>query len=674
MKKYIDTIYKINKPIMILFVLLNLLAIYGLTQIKIETSFDIFKTQDSKYIENLGVLEDNFPSSDQLMVMTEYTDDIRDDILQFEKDMAALDSIKVVKGIENDLPVDIEELSAIKTSGDQQYALITLFPDSTFDFGDLRQIEDYFKEKDIAYYLSGDAYMQNKIFDYLLFILCTIPPVILIILFTIFRIQMGSIKGTLLSVLPAGIAALWTLGMAGLMGNQVSILTVLAPIFTIIIGSADGLHLISHIQEYKNEGSDMKESLKQAMKMVGLPMVITTVTSVAGFVALLFMHTNAIHDLAVFASIGIALAGIITWVMLPTINSFEKIDITRKKEAKGINIPFDKLFGWPSFIIVAAIVVAGVFGIPKIQTEFNQLMLYKDYTEVAKGFEKIMEVNDGTIPIFALVPNGGEPMDEDVAQQVDEYTNDLLDSGYASKVVSFYSILETIKANMPPMANIGMLDIESQDIYKEMVDDNYSKVIIFPRDLSNATIENIVSITDGREGFVLAGTQLTMYELNNKMVEGQKNSLIVAFSLVFIFLLVSLRKFLASVFAMLPIIFTTIFMFAFLGLTGISLNLFTTTLFSITIGVGIDYAIHFASIFVEYKDSGLTSDEAVSKAYSFASRPIIANALGFSLALTALMISPLKVHVYVSTLMWISMILSSTLSLSFLPTLLKKVK
>ena len=68
---------------MIVFVLLNLLAIYGLTQLKLETSFDVFKTQDSEYISNMEVLEENFPSSDQIIVVTEYNDEIKGKLSDF---------------------------------------------------------------------------------------------------------------------------------------------------------------------------------------------------------------------------------------------------------------------------------------------------------------------------------------------------------------------------------------------------------------------------------------------------------------------------------------------------------------------------------------------------------------------------------------------------------------
>ena len=677
MKKYISYIYKFKKPIIAVFILINLTAVFGLTQIKIKTDFNVFKIENSQYVKNFDLLEENFPSSDQLLLVCEYNEELKERLADFETFAQGLTGIKYVKGIESEisgLPIDLEELSPIKQSEGKEYAVITLFPNDSFNYKQLKDIEIYLKERDIVYYMGGDKYMQNKLFDYLILILATIPPFILAILFIIFRMQMKSIKATVMSVLPAGIAALWTLGFSGLSGNHVSILTVLAPIFTIIIGSADGLHFISHVQEHLEDGESMKESLTNSLKMVGVPMIITTLTSVAGFVALMFIGTAAIHDLAIYASIGITLAGIITFIMLPTINSMEKIDISKKKGTKGINTPFDKLFGLPSILIVAAIIIVSVFGIPKLKTEFNQLMMYKNYTEVAKNFDKIMQINDGTIPVFALFENGGQPLGEDTSEKSKEFTNALLESGHVTSVVSVNSIMDTIKSKLPPNMPAGNIDVSQFEIYSELANNNYNKIIIFPKDLRNDTIENIVSAAKDNEGIILAGTQITMYELNQKMIAGQKNSLLIAFGLVFICLIISLRKLLVSIIAMLPILFTTLFMFAFLGLSGISLNLFTATIFSITIGVGIDYAIHFTSIYQSYKKEGLSSGEAAKKAYSFSSRPIIANALGFSIGLSALMLSPLKVHLYVSSLMWVSMILSSVLSLSFLPTVLRKMK
>ena len=676
MKRYIDLIYKYQKPFVIVFVLINLIALYGIFHLKIETNFDIFKIENSAYQQHMDILESEFPTSDQIIIMIKDSDRHQDAISNLEKHITKLPHIKYVKGIESKSPFafEIDALSSIKKANGINYGIITVFPDKDFGFSDLKDIETHLKEADLTFYISGNQYMQNKIFDYLLYILLLIPPTALFILFNIFRIQMKSVKGTILSILPAGIAALWTLGFAGVLGNNISILTVLAPIFTIIIGSADGLHFISHVQEHLEDGYSMKDSLSSSLGMIGIPMIITTLTSVAGFISLIFMNTKAIYDLAIFSSIGITLAGIATWFIVPLINSFEKLDITKKKSGFSLNFNFKKIWGLPSIAIALVLVLVSVFFIPKITTEFNQLMMYKDNTEVAKSFKEIMAVNGGTIPLYALVQNDGNAFDPGVSQEVAAFTKALEGNAHISKVISINSIAELVKENLPAGANIDLSMLTSTDIYKELVSDRYSKIIIFPLDLSNATIESIVSTAKDFNDINLAGTQLTMYELNQNMVKGQKVSLVVAFTLVFLSLVVSLKRFLPSVIAMVPILVTTLFLFAFLGMSGISLNLFTTTLFSITIGVGIDYAIHFTSIFRSYRKEGMASNLAVDKAYGFSSRPIIANALGFSIGLSVLMLSPLKVHFYISALMWVSMIVSSFLSLSLLPTLLRYTK
>jgi len=62
--------------------------------------------------------------------------------------------------------------------------------------------------------------MQQKIIDYILLILLFIPPTALILILFVFKTQMGNLKATFFSILPAGNAALWTLGIVGWSGGR----------------------------------------------------------------------------------------------------------------------------------------------------------------------------------------------------------------------------------------------------------------------------------------------------------------------------------------------------------------------------------------------------------------------------------------------------------------------
>lgn len=724
MKKYVEFVNNNHKKLIVLFIILNILAIIGLFKIDINPDFDIFMPEKSKYKATLDKMNKMFENSEQITYLIESKDsEINlDNIKKFRSFQSFLESRENIKYVNGPTPpeiptdrqtidlnnmskenvdlvkkhyLDTEQLSSIYKKGNTLYASFSIFPTNGFNGNDLNQIENYLEDNNIKYFASSDLYMQQKIIDYILLILLFIPPTALILILFVFKTQMGNFKATFLSVLPAGIAALWTLGVVGWSGLEVSIITVLAPIFTIVIGSADGLHFVSHLQESLKEGKDKIASIIKTLKMVGIPMIITTVTSMVGFLSLLVMNTQAIYDLALFASLGIFLAGVATWFVLPLILS-GNIEVPYNIKSKKLFTFFiKKLWGKTSIAILILLLLIAAYGIQHIKTEFNMPMIYRDFTSVHKSFEKIKEITGGSLPLYLLVNTEENPLEEQYAQSILKIQKELENKNLAAKTMSVYDIYSLIYSNFintekreyPNMTRIKMINrmAFSEGGYNPTQqfinqDENYSRVFIFPKNLQNETLEEISNFIENKKeefeeiNMNLTGVQYLMHDLNKSMLNNQKNTLILAFILVFFLLLISLRKIIPSIISILPIGFTVIILFGFLGLSNISLNLFTATIFSITIGVGIDYAVHFTSVWMSFKKQGYDTQKAVDKAYDYTSRPIMANAFGLSLGLSALLLSPLRIHLYVSSLMWVSMISGVFLSLSFLPTLLKKIK
>jgi hypothetical protein len=120
----------------------------------------------------------------------------------------------------------------------------------------------------------------------------------------------------------------------------------------------------------------------------------------------------------------------------------------------------------------------------------------------------------------------------------------------------------------------------------------------------------------------------------------------------------------------LPIIITLVVLFGVMGYTGIALSIVTGIMSGLTIGVGIDYAIHFVTLFryFEKKDE----QDPSGKALEYVSSPVAANALGLAIGFSVMNLSPLKIHTYLSILMWVTMLVSALLSLTLIPTLLKR--
>lgn len=705
MKKFIDFIYKAKKFLMAFMAISVILSIYGIVHIKLNTDFSLFSTDNSTYQASLDDVSHDFGALNQITLLIEsdtFDQSLTDKLYDLQRTLETKSYIDFVEGAAPEMLVintvatpyqDIapemilsyystfQEFSPISTLNNHYYISYTLFINDSFDRTNLHGLEDLASSYDFThYYLSGDDYSQIKIADYIIQILLILPPLALLVIFTIFRSQMKNLKATIFSVLPAGIGSLWTLGIIGLIGKEVSILTAIVPIFIIVIGSADGLHFVSHYQELKHEGKSTKESLVKTLSIVGVPMIITTLTSVAGFLSLLTMNTSSVFDLAIYSSVGIFLAGVATWFVLPLILSTDiRIEMKHHKVAKHRDV-FKKAWGFPSVIIVLLLLIASLLYMPKINNEFDMLMVYKDYTEVKQSADVISEVNGGSIPLYVYIKLDQSPISLETKTYIDQIASTLSNSDDTTKILNPYHMFDIMFEQMTG-AEIST-DQQLQMVYQSVVsnqdniithfinnDQMSVRLLVFPKDLSNETLLNIQSLLSNDPNVEVTGVQYLMMDLNTSINQMQLNSILFALGVVLLLMLISLRSFKLAILSILPIVITIITLYGFLGLTQIPLNITTVMIFSITIGVGIDYAVHYSSTYRHFLKEGMSNLEAIDMSYQYASRPIMTNAFGISLGLSIMMFSPLTIHFNVSVLMWVSMIVSVFVTLTLLPTL-----
>ncbi len=738
MQGYVRFVERNRRVLLAVFVVISLVAVAGVVQLKINADLDIFRVADSKYQRVLERMDALFGTSDQIIVLIEsdaegLSTDVVRELRRAQAFMEGLPGVEMVQGPapqtismgmwEVDLTgslttQDLErlrehyegmgKLSTLVEHDGRLNGVFTIYPTEDFDHAALGELERFLDAEGYAYSVTGDLFMQQKIVDYIQRILYFLPPTALLLVLLVFRSQMRSMKATIFSILPAGVAAVWTLGIVGWLGDPVSIITVLAPIFTIVIGSADGLHFVSHVQDSQSEGKATQESLAVTLRMVGVPMIITTVTSMAGFLALLVMNTAAIRDLALFASLGIFLAGVASWYVLPVIlvgglrlggaadrkaMAGDAAAAAGNGRARGPLRLLPRLWGWWSVGAAVLLVAFGILGLQLLSTQFSQLSIFRDRTDVHRSFERITEVNGGSIPVYLLIEAEEDLLAPDRGRRVLELEEELAALPEVGKVVSAYDALALINAGMFGRPSPTYPErAEGVDLIWNVIsgqgnpvghlinrEAGAARMIVFPTDLQNETLD---AIADRAREFDRAnedlrievtGSQYLMRELNRSMLGNQGRTILLAFGIILILLLISLRAFRPALISLLPIGVTTLVIFGFMGVAGISLSLFTATMFSITIGIGIDYAVHFTSVWKRFTEDGSDAATAAERAFAYTGRPIVANAFGLAIGLSALMLSPLRIHLYMSALMWVAMVAAVFLSLSFLPTILRKV-
>jgi predicted RND superfamily exporter protein len=165
----------------------------------------------------------------------------------------------------------------------------------------------------------------------------------------------------------------------------------------------------------------------------------------------------------------------------------------------------------------------------------------------------------------------------------------------------------------------------------------------------------------------VTGMRVLFGEMNRLVVESQMRSLVLAFSLIFIMLLVTLRKLRAALVTMLPIAITIVAILSMLAITDFQLNIVTAILSSIAIGVGVDYAIHLISGIYYFRKQEMGIQDSVDSALLSLTRPILANAFGLAIGLSVFYLSPLRIHTQVASIMWVATVVSSMGALLLVP-------
>lgn len=160
------------------------------------------------------------------------------------------------------------------------------------------------------------------------------------------------------------------------------------------------------------------------------------------------------------------------------------------------------------------------------------------------------------------------------------------------------------------------------------------------------------------------------YTMTNLVVSSQISSLLISLLSVFIIIAISFGSGWAGLLGTVPLAFTILLNYMIMGFAGINLDLVTSIIASVAVGVGIDYTIHFLST---YKDERAKTDnlEAVTKTTFLKSgHGIITNALAVGLGFMVLCCSKFLVLRYIGILVAIVMFSSSMLAMTIIPGIL----
>ncbi|MDR2211538.1 MAG: MMPL family transporter [Spirochaetaceae bacterium] len=167
----------------------------------------------------------------------------------------------------------------------------------------------------------------------------------------------------------------------------------------------------------------------------------------------------------------------------------------------------------------------------------------------------------------------------------------------------------------------------------------------------------------------VGGSPLVEASLNQQVVRSQLISLIISLFLVFLIIAISNRSLAAGCVGIIPLSISILLNFAVMGFLGIKLNIGTSMIASLAVGIGIDYTIHYMEAFKrEYARHGIKATFAIS------GKAIIINALSVGAGFGVLIFSRFNMLGDFGLLIALTMAASALVSLTLIPAILLRFK
>lgn len=681
-----------RKPVLALTALITLTAVTMLFRMDFNADVTSFLLEGNERGRELAALQEKYEAGDPIMVLLEQEDGWTtraglEQLLEVRNRLAAVEGVQAVGTLLPELhpltgtTLDAAALQALPdmalgqlTGGPSASLLLSSDGKSTvaavLPTGDpvklARQVMQVELPAAVQASFAGNPVVFASVIDMLSLFLLAIPPSVIVLLLLVFAANIGSRKLAALSIVPAVLGSLWTFGLIFGLGFEVDIVTVIVPIFVIVMGSADGLHFVTHLQESARVTPDPVERTAAALREVGVPMILTTISTAAGFLSLLLTDVGPIRQLGVFVAVGITFAGIVSFFSLPALLSGIEIPASSEHALGGrLTGVLKKVAKRPAIAAcVAGLLIAfSALTLPGLSVNPDQLFFFKDDNPVRTSFTKLADTFGAATPMFGeLVVDPTRPLEEQLPA-LREATGELAALDGVQRVFSILDVVDTV----PPPMRARVLSGEESGALGKMVSEDGLRFVLFPGSFTTEQLQGWVAWADGSEQVrSLTGMPLLFDEMSRLVLKAQRNSLAAAFALVFLMLMIAYRRLGQTLVAMIPLALTCAVLLGFIAVSGIQLHLLTAIISAIVIGVGIDYSIHLVAAIEHAREAG---PGYVLRGIDKAGRPILANALGVAVGMSALFLSPLKPHNQIAMIMWVSMITAAVTALVLIPAL-----
>ncbi|MDF2587174.1 MAG: transporter [Anaerocolumna sp.] len=357
-------------------------------------------------------------------------------------------------------------------------------------------------------------------------------PAVLLILF----LSTTSWFEPVLFIATIGISILLNMGTNVFLG-EISFMTgSISPILQLAVSLDYAIFLLHSFSDNRKKYASVDEAMHHAIKASIVTVAASALTTLFGFIALMFMKFGIGADLGLNLAKGIILSFITTMIFLPalTLSVYKYIDKTKHKQFMpsftNINRVLSK-FAIPVVALVILLIIPGYLGQRETGFEYGNASSSKSNRSGLDRLEIEKEFGKSTVMVL-LVPRGDVAKEQNLAKDLNEIPH----------ITSVMSYSNTVGTAIPP-------EYLGEDIAGQFYSDHYARIILYTDtveegDIAFNTVEKVQNTAKtyyGDSAYSL-GQSANLFDMKNIVTKDNTMVNLIAIISIFLVLLFSFKS------------------------------------------------------------------------------------------------------------------------------------
>ncbi len=506
------------------------------------------------------------------------------------------------------------------------------------------------------YHLAGPSVVNTELDRMSKHDMARFTPYMFIVSILVLGCLFRRISGVVIPVSMVGVCIIWITGCFVLCGQTMNMISNMLLPLTFIISLSTSIHFMNHYYQERNFSLNNEDAICRTIRHVGIPILMTTITTIIGFISLATSSIPPVFITGLFMSGCAALTFLISVILIPILLSFVPFQIpiysgealktgeentvlfkknNLKRRGRKEN-DFGACFFWLSrfvikyknFILICGFIVGviSIWGILKIQIESDIMASFQRNSRIAKDNHYIERNLMGLLPIeiVAETTNGISVFQPDIMNSINNLQRYLHCIPEVTTLLSAVNYIQNLhqnmKGNRASYYPIPSTEKEATD-YVRLASLYGDKSVdrLYTEDLTNARISvRMKQVGSNRYQAIMNSIKEYIHKHLNTtvlswhftgivplLINVQENILwseIWSFSLAFLLTFLSTAIVMKSVkiglISIIPNLLPITITLGLMGFKGMRLDAATIMIASIALGISVDNTIH---IFYRFK-------------------------------------------------------------------------